>query len=229
MKKILSALAAVVLLLASAIPAAAGCDPGRASAVGSWRVYRTHAAQSGVTFLEVEATIEEDAPYTESGGSVWQYLELKKVQTGVDPSIRLGVSRTAGDTRIYIYATESTGNVGPLYYSFPESLSQAPVRIARSGGASNTYYLWSGSTRLTTIYFDAGWSANTASQWVVSNNNGNQFPGTSANAAYFLNAKYTSQYGVGGLAGMLTYSISMPAGVQFGTNATGFWTRDNNC
>lgn len=225
MKKVFSLVLALALALVSAAPVAAGCDPNRAGGEASLFVEQRHSAQPGVYFTNIKATIEEDNPYIDAGeinyvGGVWQYISLR----GGSSQIRLGIEKKYGiGTRIYIYANEPSGAT-LTYYSYDTSLSAAPVEIRRVN--STTYRLYNGSTFLTTVYFDQGWTPTVASKWVASNHYGNQIPGTQSNAAYFLNATYQSQYGTGTFAGSLVLPTPFPLGAQFGTNSTGFWTRD---
>ena len=225
MKKLIaSILTAAFAFSMSVAPVAAGCDPGRSNTAGSYGLERRMSTNPGVIFYGVEATIEEDNVFLESGGLVSQFIRLES-DTSATRSIAAGIdSSSANGERLYVFATEPSGNVGPIYYDLPESASSANIRIVRV--TSSKYEVFSGSTKIApSIFFDSGWDAKYAEQYITSNNNGNQIPGRIANAAYFLNGEYTTQYGTAAFGGSF-FAHPFPSGVNAGANSTGMYTWD---
>lgn len=211
--------------LTFAAPVAAGCDPARASSVANLFVEWRQGSSATAVYDNLSATIEEDDVFLESGGVVRQYISYRGVNSdGTAREVRVGIEQSSvSGTRLYMAALEPSGNV-TKYYSYTDSNNQAPVRINRV--TSTKYEVFTGSTLMTTFFFDVGWTPKTASKWVTSNNHGNQIPGRDGNAAYFLNATYTTQYGSGGFAGTAVLPNPFPSGATFGSNSTGMWTRD---
>lgn len=231
----LKCLGVTLLLLGSmlfASPVLANCVVNRASnplliptAMG-----QDHQAQSGVRFETVQADIDIQRPSSlENNGVVQQYIELANNGYGI---ARVGVQYKEGiATRLFAYIVDVNNQVvlPTTHFSIGAGSTHALLKVkVFDNGPSWNVELWNGTTLLSRWYLDNSeiFFANHGRKVVTSNNDGNSFPGTTDNLAYFRNPTYITQYGGGTWAG--TFVDTAVYGVV-GSNSTGMWTRDRDC